>query len=227
MTLKSSFKERVAFGCKLGLGQEHAEALAALKSPEDVQDFISTRLSMNFEPQGDTCMSVARTLEAGHGHCIESAFVAACALWMGGRLPLLVDMQAEGDDDHVIVVFRRRGFWGAISKSNHVWLRWRDPVYRSLRELAMSYFHEYVSDPHKTLRRYSVPFDLRRQDPAVWVAGREECWDIAVDLDRSRHYSLITPSQARGLRPRDEMEQKADSLIEYKNKSNNKRKGTH
>lgn len=215
MTLRTSIKARISFGEKLGLSSAHAQILAALDKPEAVQDFISHNLAMNFEPQGDTCMPVAETLRHGHGHCIESAFVAACALWMGGRRPLLMDMQAKGDDDHVITLFRHNDHWGAISKSNHVWLRWRDPVYRSLRELAMSYFHEYVSDPCKTLRTYSVPFDLRRCDPAQWVSGTESCWDIACALDEGRHYQLITSAQAKALRPRDRMEQQAGALLEY------------
>ena len=213
----------MAFGEKLGLSAEHAALLAGLGTPEAVQDFIGD-LKMNFEHQGDTCMPVTQTLKQGYAHCIEAAFVSACALWMGGTPPLLMDMQAEGDDDHIITLFRHRGHWGAISKSNHVWLRWRDPVYRSLRELAMSYFHEYVSDPCKTLRTYSVPFDLRRCDPAVWVCGTEPCWDIACSLDAGRHYQLITRAQAKSLRPRDRIEQQAGSLIEYVNKK--KRKAT-
>ena len=217
MVQRHSLKSKTAFGEKLGLSREQASLLAGLKTPESIQDFISHDLAMNFEPKGDTCMPVAETLKNGYAHCIEAAFVAACALWMGGKPPLLMDMQAEGDDDHIIALFRHRGHWGAISKSNHVWLRWRDPVYRNLRELAMSYFHEYVSDPCKTLRNYSVPYDLRRQDASVWIGGTEPCWDIALALDGGRHYSLITAAQAKRLRPRDKMERKADSLLEYTN----------
>src|SRR3989449_10627757 len=96
------------------------------------------------------------------------AMLAACAMWIQGEPPLLLDMRAVRDFDHVVALFRRRGLWGAISKTNGIGLRWRDPVYRSLRELAMSYFHEYYNRlDHKTLREYSVPFDLRRVDPKL------------------------------------------------------------
>ena len=115
--------------------------LARLRTPIQIQDFVSA-LPVNFEPDGDTCLSVAGALRGRRAHCIEGAFIAACALWMNGEQPLLMDFQARGDDDHVIALFRQNGLWGAISKSNHIWLRWRDPVYRSPRELAMSYFHE-------------------------------------------------------------------------------------
>ena len=208
-------KKRISFGQKLGLSHEEASALARLKTPEKIQDYICS-LKINKELKGDTCLSVREVLRHQHAHCIEGAFVAAAALWMNGQPPLLMDMKAKGDDDHVITLFLHRGYWGAISKSNHVWLRWRDPVYRSLRELAMSYFHEYTSKANRiSLRSYSRPFDLRRQDPALWVTNKESCWDVAWDLDQSRHYPLITPAQARILQPHDRMEILAGKLLEY------------
>jgi hypothetical protein len=207
-------RDPIAFGQTLGLARQQASLLARLNTPEKIQDFI-TALPINTEDGGDTCLSVAGVLNQKRAHCIEAAFVAAASLWMQGRLPLLMDLKASGDDDHVIALFRRRGCWGAISKSNHVWLRWRDPVYRSLRELAISYFHEYTADERKTLRSYSVSFDLRKQDPALWVSNSEHCWEIAAALDSIRHYSLLTPAQARNLRPRDSMEQAADKLLEF------------
>ena len=207
-------KARIAFGRKLGLSHEHAATLARLRTPEKIQDFV-TSLTTNFEPEGDTCLSVAQTLRQGRAHCIEGAFIAACALWIAGQPPLLMDFQSEGDDDHVIALFRRDGCWGAISKSNHIWLRWRDPIYRSLRELAMSYFHEYVLGRQKTLRRYSRPFDLRKVDPALWVSNGEDCWEIAEAVDEIRHYPLISRAQARRLRPRDALELQAGKMLEH------------
>lgn len=213
--MRRTLQKRISFGRNLGLGEADALTLARLTSPEDIQDFISG-LGMNHEKDGDSCMSAALTLEKGFGHCIESAFVAATALWMGGSPPLLMDMQACDDDaDHVIALFRSHGCWGAISKSNHVWLRWRDPVYRTLRELAMSYFHEYTLKEQKTLRTYSVSFDLRRFSPDKWVTHTEPCWEVATALDDCRHYKLLTPAQVRALKPRDRLELKADRLLEY------------
>ncbi len=211
-------KQRVAFGEKLGLPPTQAEILAKLRAPEDVQDFIS-RIPINFEPEGDTCLSVTEVLRQKRAHCIEAAMTAACALWMQGRKPLLMDLQAEDDSDHVIALFHHNDHWGAISKSNHVWLRWRDPVYRSLRELAMSYLHEYTYGEDKTLRAYSASFDLRRYDPKLWITNPDNCWDIGASLDASRHYSLISKEQARRLRPRDRLELKADQLLQYAGKS--------
>jgi hypothetical protein len=205
----------LSFGQKLGLSRGETAALARLKTPEKIQDYISN-LQINKELQGDTCLSVRDVLRHGHAHCIEGAFVAAAALWINGEPPLLMDMKAKGDDDHVITLFRHRGLWGAISKSNHVWLRWRDPVYRSLRELAMSYLHEYTAKSNRiSLRAYSRAFDLRRQDPALWVTNKESCWDVAWYLDQSRHYPLVTSEQARRLRPHDIIEIIAGKLVEY------------
>ncbi|HEU0117150.1 MAG TPA: hypothetical protein VFR09_00840, partial [Alphaproteobacteria bacterium] len=146
-------KQRIAFGMKLGLPRMQAAQLARLRTPESVQDFINA-IPINFEPEGDTCLSVTEVLRQRRAHCIEASFTAACAFWINGRPPILMDLQAKNDSDHVVALFKQGNCWGAISKSNHVWLRWRDPVYRSLRELAMSYFHEYVSGNSKTLMTY-------------------------------------------------------------------------
>jgi hypothetical protein len=205
----------IAFALELGLSRAHAATLARLTSPEKIQDFILT-LPTNFEPEGDTCFSVATTLREHRAHCIEAAFIAACALWINGEKPLLMDFQSgDDDDDHVVALFRRGRHWGAISKSNHIWLRWRDPIYRSPRELAMSYFHEYVLGPKKTLRTYSRPFDLGRLDPASWVTNPENCFDVAGAVDSCRHFPLLTAAQARRLKPRDAMEVRAGKLTEY------------
>lgn len=212
--LSSSLNARIARGVKLGLSPEHATILARLRTPEQVQDFVSA-LPVNFEPEGDTCLSVGEVLRQRRAHCIEGAFVAACALWINGGRPLLMDFQAIGDDDHVVAIFQRGRYWGAISKSNHVWLRWRDPIYRSLRELAMSYFHEYVKGAKKTLWKYSRPFDLSRRDPREWVTNAKDCWDVAEALDLSPHFPLITRAQAKRLRRRDTLELQAGQFVEY------------
>jgi hypothetical protein len=210
----SSIRTRIARGLKLGLSPAHAAALARLRTPELIQDFVSA-IPINFEPDGDSCLSVAEVLRQRRAHCIEGAFVAACALWINGGRPLLMDFQAMGDDDHVITVFRRGRHWGAISKSNHIWLRWRDPIYRTPRELALSYFHEYVRGSQKTLWKYSRPFDLRRLAPKMWVTNLEDCWDVAEALDLSPHYPLVTRAQARRLRRRDKLEIQAGQFLEY------------
>jgi hypothetical protein len=205
---------RFALGQQLGLTRTQTDLLLRLRTPERIQDFV-TSLEINHELDGDSCLSVVGVLEHRHAHCIEGAFVAACALWLQGEPPLLMDFHAEGDDDHVVTLFKRGDCWGAISKSNHVWLRWRDPVYRSLRELAISYLHEYVNDEKKTLRAYSRPFDLRRVAPERWVTSPKPCWDVAQELDEIRHYRLISKAQARRLKDRDEFELQLGRQVEF------------
>lgn len=197
-----------------GLSPAHYQRLARLRTPEKIQDFI-TSLPINFEPEGDTCFSVAEVLRQKRAHCIEAAFVAACALWMNGMPPLVMDLQARGDSDHVVTLFKRGNCWGAISKSNHIWLRWRDPVYRSLRELTMSYFHEYVLGAKKTLWAYSGAIDLRRFDPKLWVTNREPCWEVAAALDGVRHYPILTMAQKKNLKLRDKVELNGAKVLQY------------
>jgi hypothetical protein len=202
---------------QLGLTAQEASALTALKTPWDVQQFIIS-LGANFEPEGDTLRSVRGVLRHRVAHCIEAAFTAASALWLQGEPPLLMDLTAHGDSDHVVTLFRRGKYWGAISKSNHVWLRWRDPIYRSLRELAMSYFHEYTLKHRKTLRTYSVPMDLRRFAIEDWITSEEDCWEVGAALCDIRHYRLVSSAQVRQLTPRDDMELRVDDLVQYESK---------
>ena len=199
---------------QLGLTADEGHILRALRTPRHIQEFLVS-VPTNFETSGASLLSVRGVLRQRHAHCIEAAFLAACALWLQGERPLLMDLQAKGDSDHVVALFRHDGCWGAISKSNHVWLRWRDPIYRSLRELAMSYFHEYVHAERKTLRTYSRAFDLSRYAPEDWITNADHCWQVGADLDDTRHYSLITPAQARRLAPRDSMELRADDLVQF------------
>ena len=198
----------------MGLTRSEIAVFRRLTAPEKIQTYV-TKLRCNFERDGDTCFSVRTTLATGEAHCIEAALVAACALRLHGQPALLMDFQAEGDDDHVVALFRRGGYWGAISKSNTVWLRWRDPIYRTLRELAMSYFHEYVKGRRKTLRTYSRPFDVGQVPASQWVTSADDCWELAESLDDIRHYRLLTRQQARQLRFRDPMEQRIGRISEF------------
>jgi len=190
--------------------------LQRLRTPEKAQEFVY-ELKQNFEPNGDTCNSIRVVLRTRRAHCIEGAMVAACALWLNGEPPLLLDMQAVHDFDHVIALFRRRGRWGAISKTNGIGLRWRDPIYANLRELSMSYFHEYYNDrDRKSLRTYSRPFDLRRLDPKIWATSEDGAWDLIDALEATRHYDLVSGAQARALTRRDPFERRVGALLQYR-----------
>jgi len=149
-----------------------------LQSPVDVQNYLD-RLPINFELAGDTIFSPRKVLREKKVHCVEGAVFAAASLAYQGKPPYLLDIQTvPHDDDHVVALFKEAGRWGAISKTNHTILRWRDPVYKTVRELAMSYFHEYiVADGEKTMRAFSKPFDLSRYAPE-WVVAEEDLVDI-------------------------------------------------
>lgn len=199
----------------LGLTRAEFAVLRRLNTPQKIQAFL-IGLKQNFEPNGDTCRSVQTVLRARNAHCIEGAMLAACALWVHGEPPIVMDMRAVRDFDHVVALFRRNGRWGAISKTNGVGLRWRDPVYRSLRELAMSYFHEYVNRrDHKTLREFSVPFDLRRVDPAIWVTGEKDAWHVAEALETIPHFRLVNRRMEKTLVRRDPFERKVGAMLQY------------
>ena len=209
------FRSKASRGA-LGLTRGEFAVLRRLDSPEKIQAFLYG-LNQNFEPDGDTCNSVRVVLRRRRAHCIEGAMLAACALWVHGEPPLLLDLQAVHDFDHVVALFRRRGRWGAISKTNGIGLRWRDPVYVNVRELVMSYFHEYYNNrDRKTLRTYSRPFDLRRVDPRLWVTGEDGVWDLIDALEATRHYRLVTPAQVRALTRRDPFESRVGGLLQYR-----------
>jgi hypothetical protein len=190
--------------------------LRRLKSPARIQDFLDS-IPVNMERGGETCTSPLVTLERNRAHCLEGALVAALALWMQGEPPLLMDLKTTDDDvDHVVTLFRKHGCWGAITKTNHAVLRYREPIYRTVRELAASYFHEYFlsSTGKKTLRSYSEPFDLRRW-PHDWIDTREPLWALERAIDRSPHQRLLTQRQIAGLRRADKIEIKAGKLREW------------
>jgi len=197
---------------KIGLTREELAIFSKLNSPEKIQTFVSA-IPHNFEPDGDSCMSVREVLATHRAHCIEGAMVAALAFWIHGERPLLMDLVAgKGDFDHVVTLFKRDGCWGAISKGNHAYTRYRDPVYRTLRELAMSYFNEYYdTNGVKTLREYSLPFDIRKYKPEVWITGTG-AWAIAEDIGSVRHFALLRPHQAHSLRDIEDVEKRAAEI---------------
>jgi hypothetical protein len=165
-----------------------------LGTPEKIQRFLDD-LAYNKEPDGPTCRSPRRVLRDRTGHCMEGALFGAAALRMIGHPPLLLDLEAVRDDDHVLAIFQSRGHWGAVAKSNYSGLRYREPVYRSLRELAMSYFeHYYNLRREKTLRNYSRPVNLKRFDRIHWMTAEEDVWAVPEYLLDISHTPLLTPS---------------------------------
>jgi len=177
---------------KYGLDAREMRVLKALKTPERIQRFLDTEIAYNKEPNGETLRSPRRVLRDGVAHCFEGALLGAAALRVQGYPALLLDLEAVRDDDHVLAIFRQQGHWGAIAKSNYSGLRFREPVYRSFRELVMSYFEHYFNlKREKTLRRYSRPVNLARFDRIGWMTTEEELWVISEHLEKIPHVALL------------------------------------
>jgi hypothetical protein len=187
-----------------------------LNTPAKIQDYLDS-IPKNFESQGDTLYSPRLVMRHKTAHCLEAAAFAAAVLAYYGKKPLLLDLQSnDDDDDHVVTLFNEGGYWGAISKTNYATLRWRDPVYKTVRELAMSFFHEYyLEDGVKTMLAFSKPFDLRRYEPEEWVTTEKPLDFIAEDLDASPH-SPASPVSRSKLRRVSPLERKVLKLEEWK-----------
>lgn len=183
--------------------------LRSLKNPHGIQRFID-RMPYHLT---DTAWSPRRVLGENTAHCFEGAMLAAAALRVNGYPPLIFDLEAEKDTDHVVAIYRVNGHWGAIAKSNYTGCRYREPVYRSLRELAMSYFDTYFNlRRERSLRTFSRPVDLSRFDHRHWMTTDQPLWFIAEYLFTIHHYHLITPAMARNLYRLDDRSFKAGCL---------------
>lgn len=200
-----------------GLNKTEQAIFGRLSTPQKIQDFLE-KLPVNFEEKGETCYSPRLVLRYRKAHCLEGAVFAAAALQTHGYQPLILDLRAtKKDQDHVIAVFRQNGRWGAISKTNHAVLRYREPVYRDIRELVMSYFHEYFLDNgQKTLRSYSDPLDLSRFDNKHWMTAEKEVWYIDHYLDKVRHHPVLRKAMIKNLRRADAIEIQAGKLTKWK-----------
>lgn len=192
--------------------------LRKLRTPAAIQDFLNA-LPFNHEHEGETYRSPVMLLRAKSAHCMEGAMFAAAALWLHGRPPILLDLKTVAPDvDHVVALFKEGSRWGAISKTNHGVLRYRDAIYRDPREIAMSYFNEYfLDDGVKTLRSFSRPFDLSRFDDE-WLTANRQLYDIAEALDRSPHATIVTAAAAKKLRRADPIEIEAGKIVEWRKK---------
>jgi len=179
-----------------GLSRAELRAVRALKTPYGVQRFLD-ELPYNL---GYTARSPKHVLHEQTASCLEGGIFAAAALRVLGFPPLIFDLEAEQDTDHVVAIFKMRGHWGAVAKSNFTGCRYREPVYRTLRELAMSYFNIYFNLRFaRTLRRYSRPVNLARFDHLNWMTTDKPVWFIAEHLCQIPHISLLTSSMKKKL----------------------------
>lgn len=179
-----------------GLSADALQTLRSLKTPTQIQKFVD---SLEYQ-YANTAWAPERVIRERKGHCLEGALVAAAALRMNGHSPLLMDLEAVHDDDHVLAIYRENRLWGSIAKSNFAGLRFRAPIYRTLRELATSYFeHYYNLRGERTLRAYSRPVNLCRLDGRQWMTSEEDLWCVPELLISARHYPLFPHKVARTL----------------------------
>jgi len=176
--------------------------LRRLSSPQKIQRFLD-EIRYNTD---DITRSPRQVLRLKKAHCFDGALFAAAALERLGDPPLVLYMESSlEDDDHVLAIFRRRGCWGAVAKSNYATCRWRDPVYRTPRELVMSYFDGYFNlAGTKTLRAFYQPFDLRRIKDLEWRFTDQDLDDLDARLKSGRRYAVISRAQERLLAPADD-----------------------
>lgn len=183
-----------------GFSSGELKTLRRLTTPFKIQRFLDEEIGYNLEPKGATCYSPRMVLREGVAHCMEGALLGAAALRMLGHPPLLVDMEAVRDTDHVLAVYRVGGCWGAVAKSNYSGLRSREPVYRNIRELAISYFEDYYNPKgEKTLRTYSRPVSLKRFDRMGWMTAERDVWEIPNHLCDISHKRMFSAAIERRL----------------------------
>jgi hypothetical protein len=178
--------------------KEERALLAKLSYPDRIQDFLD---SLDYNPEYE-CRSPRWVIRRRKAHCFEGAIFAAAALRNIGYKPLLIDMKAWNDDDHVIAIFKIDNHWGSVAKSNFTTLRYREPVYRNIRELIMSYFDFFYNTlGEKTLRSYSLPLDLSLFDHREWATTDEDLEYIGNKIESLHHFSVVTPKMIRRLYP--------------------------
>ncbi len=187
-------------------------ALRRLDTPRKVQDFLDYGLAYNDSAE-DTCFSPLEVLRRGKAHCLEGALLAAAAFLLHGRRALLLDLRAGArDDDHVIAPFTENGRWGAVAQSHFCGLRYREPVYASVAELARSYFEFYYNSAgEKTLREFSAPLPVTALRPE-WLYSPKDVFFVSRELDGRRHYGILGPVREEELRPADSLLREAELL---------------
>jgi len=200
----------------LAFTKKEMALMKRLNTPAKVQDFLN-KIPINFEKDGvDTVRSPILVLRTKKAHCIEGAMLGAYILSLHGHPPLLLHLAVTDDDsDHVIAPFKIKNYWGALSKGNHAVLRYRDPVYKTIRELVMSYFNEYhLDNGSKTLRKYSKPMNLNIFEPN-WMLQDGDLWGIDEELDKIKHYDIAPKEIIRSLRKVDKIERRSGKITEW------------
>ncbi|MDB5225398.1 MAG: hypothetical protein JWL87_350 [Candidatus Adlerbacteria bacterium] len=218
--------KRMSYADKIGALLSPAERAVFIKlnTPQKVQDYLDA-MPLNFEVRGEEGIySPREVLKKKKAQCMEGALLAVAALEYNGQRAYLLDLRTpEYDYDHVVALFKVGGRWGAISKTNHPVLRWRDPVYTSVRELAVSYFHEYfLFSGEKTLKSHSDAFSLHPYPLERWLTTEDDLDWLATELDKAKHFPIASPKAMKSLRRASKIERKATEMVEWKDPSKKK-----
>lgn len=206
--MKGNLKSRFGFSAK------ECKILSKLDTPKKIQDYIDS-LEYNLEERGETFYSPREVMRHGKADCVEGAVFAAAALRFHGHPPLLLDLTSNRrDSDHVVAVFRENGCWGAIGKSKYTFLSFREPIYRTIRELAMSCFELYFNYwGEKTMRSFARrPLNLARFDSREWMTSKKHIFYIATYLDKIPHEKIMSRGMARKLRKVTPLDREAGEL---------------
>jgi hypothetical protein len=184
-----------------GLTPREAGFLRRLSPPWRIQRFLD---SLDYDWAGAGCRSPRRVLRERRVQCMDAALFAAAALRVQGEPALLLDLEAEQDDDHVLALFRGPAGWGAVARSNYSGLRYREPIHGTIRDLAISYFEGYFNlRREKTLRRYSRPISMKRFDRLGWMTAEDDLWEIPNALVHVPHRTLLPARVVAKLAPVD------------------------
>lgn len=199
------------------LSQEEISFFKTLSTPQKIQDYLDA-ISFNKELTGETCMSPRNVIRKERAHCIEGALLAGVALWLHKQPPLIISLKVKDSDyDHIITIFKEGDYYGAISKTNHNVLRFRDPVYRSIHELVMSYFHEYflTSTGEKTLLGYTKPINIKKFG-TKWITHEQNLWTIAEKIYDTPIIPVLPNGVKHKLRNASKTERECASIPEWK-----------
>lgn len=203
-----------------GYTKDEIKLFRRLNTPQKIQDYLNS-LKFNFREDG-VFSSPRVVIKSGMVDCLEGALLAVAILEFHRGKASVLDLRSSKkpfDYDHVVAVFKKDGYFGAISKTNHAVLRYREPIYKTVRELVMSYFHEYfLNDGKKTLREYSDVFDLNKLNRLNWRTTENNLWEVHEVLDKIKHYPVLSPRQIKNLRKADKIEIEAGKIVEYKRK---------
>jgi len=165
------------------------EVIESCRTPRQVQAFLRS-LPYNWERKGETLRTLRGVVRHWEAHCLEGALAAAAIMEQHGYPPLLLDLESQDKLDHVLFLFRKRGYWGTVARSRDAGLHGRKPVFRTVRHLVMSYVDPYVDNTAR-IQAYGVA-DLRTLAAVDWRLSEKNIWSVERALIKLPHRPIRT-----------------------------------